>query len=250
MDRKSINFVFGLFAWMICACTFGENTPAIPIKPDASFDVAITDVSVDQAIQRFEAIPDLKVLRINSSGGDITAAVRLARWIQSRHLDVMVSGFCMSACANYLFPAGHTKYIQPKALLVWHGNLNDPEVDEWVATKNSQLKDAQASGNDQEVARLTQFIDKIKQQRETESRFFAEFKVDEKLSRLGYLKPGLSDAWIVPVEVMSHFGVTNVVAPDGYGTAGYLATSPFKMFVKEKLASICLNEVGEPILCK
>jgi len=56
-----------------------------------------------------------------SGGGDAAAAIALGLLIHRHHWDVEVIGVCASACANYIFPAGKTKYLHQHSLLLFHG---------------------------------------------------------------------------------------------------------------------------------
>jgi len=65
----------------------------------------------------------LTAVVITSDGGEVTAAVRLARAIRARGLLLVVKDRCISSCANFLFPAARTKAVAPNSLLVFHGGI-------------------------------------------------------------------------------------------------------------------------------
>ena len=56
-----------------------------------------------------------------SGGGDGAAALALGILIHRHHWDVEVVGVCASSCANFIFPAGKTKYLNQHSLLLFHG---------------------------------------------------------------------------------------------------------------------------------
>jgi hypothetical protein len=56
-----------------------------------------------------------------SGGGDGAAAMALGFLIHRHHWDVEVVDVCASACANWIFPAGKTKYLNQHSLLLFHG---------------------------------------------------------------------------------------------------------------------------------
>lgn len=60
-------------------------------------------------------------LIIRSSGGDLHAGMMLGKFINKRQMSVEVVDFCISSCANYVFLAGHTKILNPNALVIFHG---------------------------------------------------------------------------------------------------------------------------------
>ena len=64
----------------------------------------------------------IRVLEITSDGGEVEAAILLGSWIFENQIDVSVTDYCLSSCANYVFSAGRKKIIQPGAIVAWHGN--------------------------------------------------------------------------------------------------------------------------------
>jgi len=61
-------------------------------------------------------------LRISSSGGNEQFGILMGRWVYENKLNVKVIKNCHSSCANYIFPAGHIKFVGEKALISWHGS--------------------------------------------------------------------------------------------------------------------------------
>jgi len=76
--------------------------------------------------QLFTAVKGKAVKRlvITSSGGEVKAGIALGLWVFDRRLDVEVTDYCLSSCANYVFPAGQRKSIAPGAIVAWHGNYH------------------------------------------------------------------------------------------------------------------------------
>lgn len=60
---------------------------------------------------------------IHSDGGEVTAALRLARTLRARGLPLIVTRRCISSCANFLFPAARTKAVAPNSLVIFHGGI-------------------------------------------------------------------------------------------------------------------------------
>lgn len=56
-----------------------------------------------------------------SGGGDALAALALGILIHRHKWDVEVVDHCASSCANFIFPAGTTKYLNRHSLLLFHG---------------------------------------------------------------------------------------------------------------------------------
>lgn len=65
-----------------------------------------------------------KVLSIQSVGGNVLTGISLGRWVRANNLDVKVLEYCLSSCANYVFPAGGRKIVSNFALIGYHGGAN------------------------------------------------------------------------------------------------------------------------------
>jgi hypothetical protein len=92
-------------------------------RVDAStlrFEGAITA----QSWNGFAAIVDASTRRIvvNSGGGDVAAAVRVAQRIRAAHIELVVDGYCLSSCANYWAVASPNTTLQD-GVIGYHGNL-------------------------------------------------------------------------------------------------------------------------------
>lgn len=61
-------------------------------------------------------------LEIDSGGGEVNVAMDFGEWVFAAALAVRVSNRCLSACANYVFPAAVVKVIAPGAVVAWHGS--------------------------------------------------------------------------------------------------------------------------------
>lgn len=69
-----------------------------------------------------------KILEITSTGGNLMVGIDMGNWVLSNKLSVRIEKYCLSACANYIFPAGNMKIIDKKALLLWHGGANQSNL--------------------------------------------------------------------------------------------------------------------------
>jgi hypothetical protein len=65
--------------------------------------------------------PKKRFVITSSEGGDSIAALALGILIHRHHWDVEIVDFCASACANFIFPAGKTKYLDRHSMLLFHG---------------------------------------------------------------------------------------------------------------------------------
>lgn len=65
----------------------------------------------------------LTAMVVTSDGGEVMAALQIARAVRARGLLVVVKGHCISSCANFLFPAARSKAVAANSLLVFHGGI-------------------------------------------------------------------------------------------------------------------------------
>ncbi|BEM25138.1 hypothetical protein SME04J_35040 [Serratia marcescens] len=75
---------------------------------------------------------DISTLVINSRGGDIVPGMKLGELVFDKKWNIQVQDYCFSSCANYIFPAGKTKYISKFSQLGWHGGATQQFNDDIV----------------------------------------------------------------------------------------------------------------------
>lgn len=120
LDRLAATFAIGLFLLAPIALAAAEREGAQP--PDkhmtltgpinARFVAAIAEVS--------RKYPTIRLLVIDSEGGEIEAAMRLGKIVRDHGWDVAVKNKCLSACANYVFPSGKRKFVLPNSWVGIH----------------------------------------------------------------------------------------------------------------------------------
>ncbi|WP_194756571.1 hypothetical protein [Aliidiomarina indica] len=149
-------------------------------------------------------------LLISSGGGDIGLGIELGNWIIEHELDVEVLDVCASSCANYVFPAGKTKYLRKDSVLIWHGsawqqNWRIPEgAQEW----------------------FDEWLNSI---RASETEYYAELEVDNLLTVYGQhyvpsvfrlvfhnltMGTGPKQGFDYSLEDMQRFGLSNILLVD------------------------------------
>jgi hypothetical protein len=74
-------------------------------------------------------------LSIRSEGGPTGHGLALGQWVHDHKLDVKVLEYCMSSCANYVFPAGAHKVVSNFAVIGLHGGLSSASVNFDESTK-------------------------------------------------------------------------------------------------------------------
>jgi hypothetical protein len=66
-------------------------------------------------------------LVVSSPGGISITGLKIGEDIKSYKLNIEVANACLSACANYFFPAANRKIFSDSDALAWHGSYNSPE---------------------------------------------------------------------------------------------------------------------------
>lgn len=205
--------------------------------PEVVFNGRITDEKVDAFIAANEAhLPGAHVLSLSSSGGEVLAAIKLARWVRKNDLDVRVRLMCMSSCANYVFPAGRKKIIDPHALVVWHGSAEQKNFREAQA-RYDELLAAQQTRELSADERLLlesgrQNYDAMIRYRAAQRDFFAEIGVDEGITRLGQEPVDYHVyGWTASLKAMARFGIEGVSASPDYGSLAELTENPAAIFL-------------------
>lgn len=128
----------------------------------------ITAEANTRAMELFEQAPSPpERLLISSNGGKLMESLDLAEWVAPQQLDVEVGKQCLSSCADYIFPAGQTKWLRRDSVLVWHGSA-------W-----------QASLDDMADPNHADFAPLLLETRRRETRFFADIEVDNLITVYG-----------------------------------------------------------------
>jgi hypothetical protein len=158
----------------------------------------------------------VRLLLIDSAGGDVAAAIDLADWVHARQLDIAVTGVCLSSCANYVFPAARQKEIRPGAVVAWHGNYHHlAHTGLW---RDDVVLRMQRDGEDRETA--TRYVQsQVARLVALERDFFARIGVDEQVCWIGKQPPyNVADYYFLSAADMARFGISRVQVPAGYTT--------------------------------
>ncbi|MGB5473448.1 MAG: hypothetical protein WBQ78_08215 [Gammaproteobacteria bacterium] len=153
-------------------------------------------------------------LMITSAGGEVEAGIALGLWIHESGIDVEVPEYCLSSCANYVFPAGKHKTIHPGAVVAWHGNYNHlVRTGLWqddIAGRMERLGEDDATAR-QHVRTQAERLAHL------ERDFFERIGVDEYLCWIGKQPPyKVTNYYFLSARDMARFGVTKVRTPPDY----------------------------------
>lgn len=77
--------------------------------------------SVEILIKILTENTDIKEVSVDTAGGDVKSALRIAKILKTKDLMLIVNGKCFSACALFLFPSAPRKKIMPQSLVAIHG---------------------------------------------------------------------------------------------------------------------------------
>ncbi|WON76148.1 hypothetical protein OK023_12985 [Serratia sp. UGAL515B_01] len=162
--------------------------------------------------EEFKALlsDNIVTLVINSSGGDIVPGMAMGELVFEKKLNVQVQDYCLSSCANYIFPAGKTKYLAKGSQLGWHGGATQSFSDEIVPEKTEDRQ---------------RFIELLTGLIQQENAFFKKIKVNQLVTTYGQaaekhlevLKAHKMNCagWSYTVDGLAAFGINNVVLKDG-----------------------------------
>ncbi|NQY53292.1 MAG: hypothetical protein HRT42_06920 [Campylobacteraceae bacterium] len=167
----------------------------------------------------------IKYLSITSKGGEVNNGLDLADFILKNKLSVKVLDYCLSSCANYVFPAGKNKVLGNRALIGFHGGANSREftakdIDETFVEeiiKSSLANNIKISKKEAKE----QFLSYMNQTSKREQEFFFKINVNKKLSTLGqnkkylYLEKEGFNAWYYSIKTMQKLGLENISVING-----------------------------------
>lgn len=80
-------------------------------------------------------------LRIKSAGGYDLAAIKIAEFIREKHIHLIVDQYCLSACADYIFPAAVQKKMVKDAIVALHPSRQLSLNQDKVVTLEELLKE-------------------------------------------------------------------------------------------------------------
>lgn len=175
------------------------------------------------------AQPKPMALWIESEGGSADAGMQLGSWLLDNGLDVEVDTYCFSSCANYVFAAGRTKVLAPRASLMWHGGVTQPVTPEEL---EAVLDDTLAHLDEIEQRTLleqhsrAELLQQLDHSRidlvARETRFFQRIGVDQRITTLGQLYErellqgeGNYTGWDYSLEDLAKLGIRQVHVRDG-----------------------------------
>jgi hypothetical protein len=199
---------YGLFA--LC---FSASVEATDLPHSAHYTGPVSAQHNDEFFARVKG-QKIKRLLITSSGGEVEAGIALGRWVFLNQVDVIVEDYCLSSCANYVFPAARYKTIKPRAIVAWHGNYHHLlHTGLWREEVQSRMQRNSESSEQATKHVFTQ----VKQLVAMEKEFFRQIGVDEYLCWIGKQDPyNAPNYYFMSATDMARFGIDNIKLPSDY----------------------------------
>lgn len=120
----------GAFALFVAAGLAGCTTQAAPApnggvvtrQGDAIVIRGALDVEVFRTLEAlFSEAPATRII-VTSEGGSAWSAANIALFVQKHSLSVRLEGYCLSSCAEYIFPSTRDLVVARDAVIGFHGN--------------------------------------------------------------------------------------------------------------------------------
>ena len=211
-------------------CLANQAAAGISLRAGAVYYTG--PISAGQNQRLFEAVQGeaVKRLVITSGGGEVEAGIVLGLWVFDQRLDVEVPEYCLSSCANYVFPAGSHKSIGAGAVVAWHGNYNHlKQTGLWQDDIAGRMK---RHGEDAATAML-EVNKEVERLVGLERDFFARIGVDEFLCWVGKVPPyNAPNYYFLSGQDMARFGVSRVQTPPGYESTDVSGFSEHIMYIR------------------
>ena len=203
---------------LLTLAAFGGADSYVHASGDLAVETAYYAGPIDEARNRqflsTIAKHSVKRLVITSVGGEVKAAIALGQWVFQQGLSLEVDGYCLSSCANYVFPAARHKTIRKGAVVAWHGNYHHLQhTGLWHDDVSLRME---RHGEDRGTA-VHYVRDQVQRLVRLERDFFTQIGVNQRLCWIGKMPPySVPNYYFLSVQDMKRFGVDSVTAPPAY----------------------------------
>lgn len=171
---RTIAFILRACAVMCApAAAIGQaQAPGAATSEPVLVSGELTVELVDSFATTLASRPDARELIINSPGGNVDAAIRLARLVRERHLEVKVRRVCGSVCALFVIPAASRVTFEGDAVPLF-GQMVSPQ---WFTLLGQQ--ESQPGLSEEERARSSQLRAVMRRLLVDQDRFFRAIGAD------------------------------------------------------------------------
>jgi hypothetical protein len=202
------------------------------------------DISREANRAFFDSIRGRRIhrLTISSDGGEVEAGIELGRWVFQHRLDVEVLDRCLSACANYVFPAGRRKIIRDGAVVAWHGSYRHLlETGLWTDDVAYRMR----TYSEPEALARRHAREQAEHLARLEDRFFEHIGVDGRVCWIGKLPPyAAPNYYFLSADDMARFGIRDVESPPEYPRTDLSGFAEHIVYLK--LESPAARAIGPP----
>ena len=151
------------------------DTAAVFIEGKQLHYYGLISAAANEQLSRIyqQSTPKPEWLSIKSRGGEIDDGIALGNWIADHKLHLQVLEYCLSSCANYVFPAANKKQISHFAIIGFHGGA--------ASDYSAQIAQLSATSPQQRLEWEAQ----MDQKRQRERAFYYRIHVDARLPIMG-----------------------------------------------------------------
>lgn len=209
MSKLLSMFVLG---W-VCAselCYADEKTTVSLDDNKIIYQGALTKEANNQVFELYKKnSTNISWISIKSVGGEVNTGLDLAEFINQNGLNIEVTEYCLSSCANYVFPAADEKSISTHALIGFHGGTTGMAAGmvDYINTLPKSEREAKQKWFDEYGAKTFA----------READFYKEIDVNQKITTLGqsdaykkYETVGDYVGWYYSIGDLNKLGVQNI----------------------------------------
>lgn len=227
-------WLFGTFLSAFFVMLSSVSFAMAATNSEANTASYFSEISEENNAKFFSSIKNQKIkkLRVNSSGGGVEAAIKLARWIYNNKVDIEVIEYCLSSCANYLFTAAFHKIILPGAIVAWHGNYHHlKQTGLWQDDIPTRIK---RTGENRAQARAD-VLQQVNHLVKLEQAFFKDIGVDEKICWIGKMPPyNVRNYYFLSISDMHRYGIRHVSVAKDYDKTNVKKFKEYIVYLKLK----------------
>lgn len=235
-----MKWIFPVLLAISTALASAAHAALVPATVRVHKDTIFYDGDIiDESVRELIALYDHQKIKptlitIRSPGGDAGAGLDFGEFVHAHRLSVRVMDYCMSSCANYVFPAAIRKQLSRDAVVVWHGGVNsmqfgvkdiegkvvasfrcqspDTCAEEFAKRITAEYPCSNKSDCAAERARLEAAnVVRIRALAKRENEFFDAIGIDKTIVVYGQEVAKCNCNWTFRVEDLSHFKVNDVV---------------------------------------
>jgi len=264
---------------LVLATALSSSALAAMKEPDLSVhkDTLFYDGQITkEGVKRFIALYDKQktkptLITIRSKGGDAESGMDFGDFVRAQQLSVRVMDYCISSCANYIFPAAKTKRLAKDAVIAWHGAVNSGQFN-FKPEDGSKIQNFRCQTRETCHAEMARHMaethpcakpETCAEEREKlathalaifeglakrEQAFFESIGVDGLVTLYGQDVVKCRCNWTFSVEDMRHFNINDVAVEDADGWHDWSwSASLIHAAIKRQVVILALPKLGNGI---